>query len=301
MRERLRRLNFRRPAQRYLLLTAGAVLAAVNLNLFLAPSNIAPGGVSGMAIILNEITGWPIGLTMLVLNVPLIALGFRHLGRFRFLVSTLYTVLLYNLGVDLIANWFPATVLTDNVLLNALYGGVVGGIATGLVYRGGGTSAGTGVLGRVLQMRTGIPISQIYLVTDGAVVLAASLVFGWEAGLYALISLFVWGLAADFVLEGPSVVRMAFIVTDMPEEVAGAVFRELRLGVTAWPAEGMFTETQHAVLFCTVSRPHEGALRRVVAEADPRAFIVVGHGHQASGGVFGQTQRRVPKKAKGET
>jgi uncharacterized membrane-anchored protein YitT (DUF2179 family) len=237
----------------------------------------------------------------LVLNVSLIALGFRHLGRFRFLVSTLYTVLLYNLGVDLIANWFPATVLTDNVLLNALYGGVVGGIATGLVYRGGGTSAGTGVLGRVLQMRTGIPISQIYLVTDGAVVLAASLVFGWEAGLYALISLFVWGLAADFVLEGPSVVRMAFIVTDMPEEVAGAVFRELRLGVTAWPAEGMFTETQHAVLFCTVSRPHEGALRRVVAEADPRAFIVVGHGHQASGGVFGQTQRRVPKKAKGET
>jgi uncharacterized membrane-anchored protein YitT (DUF2179 family) len=235
---------------------------------------------------------------MLVLNVPLIALGFRSLGRFRFLTSTLYTVLLFNLGVDLMAAWFPTMALTDDLLLNALYGGVVGGIATGLIYRGGGTAAGTGVLARVLQMGTGIPISQIYLMTDGAVVLVASLVFGWEAGLYALLTLFVWGLAADFVLEGPSVVRMAFIVTDMPQEVADAVFRELGLGVTAWPAAGMFTEAEHAVLFCTVSRPHEGTLRKVVAEADPKAFIVVGHGHQASGGVFGQAQRKVAKKAK---
>jgi uncharacterized membrane-anchored protein YitT (DUF2179 family) len=145
-------------------------------------------------------------------------------------------------------------------------------------------------------MRTGVPMSQVYLVTDGAVVLAASLVFGWEAGLYALLTLFVWGLAADFVLEGPSVVRMAFIVTDKPQEVAGAVLRELRLGVTAWSAEGMYTETEHAVLFCTVSRPYERALRQTVMAADPQAFLVVGHGHQASGGRFGQVQREARKK-----
>lgn len=292
-------MNLRVYAPKAALLTTGALLAAVNVHLFLAPSDIAPGGVTGTAIILNELTGWPIGLTMLVLNVPLIALGFRHLGRFRFLVSTLYTVLLYNLGVDLLARWLPAPVLTDDVLLNALYGGVVGGIATGLIYRGGGTSAGTGILGRVLQMRTGIPISQIYLVTDGAVVLVAGLVFGWEAGLYALITLFVWGLAADYVLEGPSVVRMAFIVTDRPREVADTVFRELRLGMTAWPAEGMFTETQHAVLFCTVSRPYERSLRQVVAQADPDAFVVTGHGHQASGGMFGPP--RPARRGKGRT
>jgi uncharacterized membrane-anchored protein YitT (DUF2179 family) len=294
----LSRIDLRRALQKVALLTAGALLAALNVNLFLAPSDIAPGGVAGIAIIVNELTGWPIGLTMLVLNVPLIALGFRHLGRFRFLAYTLYTVLLYSLGVDLLGYLFQRVALTDEVLLNALYGGVVGGLATGLVYRGGGTSAGTGILARVLQMRTGIPISQIYLVTDGAVVLAASLVFGWEAGLYALITLFVWGIAADFVLEGPSVVRVAFIVTDLPQEVADTLFRELHLGVTAWPAEGMFTETEHAVLFCTVSRPHERTLREVVTAADPKAFMVVGHGHQASGGVFGQVQGRASRKAK---
>lgn len=286
----LRRIDLRSLLQRYLLLTAGALLAAVNIALFLAPSNIAPGGVSGIAIIINEVTGWPIGITMLVLNIPLITLGFRYLGRFRFLTSTLYTVLLSNLGVDLFGHLLRDAVLTDDLLLNALYGGVAGGIATGLIYRGGGTSAGTGVVARILQMRTGIPISQIYLVTDGAVILVASLIFGWEAGLYALITLFVWGIAADFVLEGPSVVRIAFIVTDKPQEVAEAVFHELRLGVTSWPAEGMFTEREHTVLFCTVSRPYERALRSVVTQADPQAFLVIGHGHQASGGVFGLTR-----------
>lgn len=298
MRALVLRLDLRTLLQNYLLVTVGALLLAVNINLFLAPANLAPGGVSGTAIIVNSFTGWPIGLTMLVLNIPMILLGFRHLGRFRFLAFTLYAVLLYNLGADLLTRWLPAGGITDDLLLNALYGGVVGGLGMGLVYRGGGTTAGTGILGRVLQMKTGIPVSQIYLLTDGGVILVAGLVFGWENGLYALITLFVWGLATDFVLEGPSVIRMAFIVTDRPQEVADAVLSELQLGITAWSAKGMFTETEHSVLFCTVSRPYERALRRVVTRADPNAFLVIGHGHQARGGMFGQAERDGCRKAR---
>jgi uncharacterized membrane-anchored protein YitT (DUF2179 family) len=286
------RLDLGTTLQNFGLITAGILLLAFNLNLFLAPAKIAPGGVSGIGIIINDLTGWPIGLTMLVLNIPLVLLGFRYLGRFRFLIKTLYAVILYSLSVDLLVHWLPAEGLTDDLLLAALYGGVVGGIGSGLIFRGGGTTAGTGILGRVLQLKTGMPVSQIYLGTDGIVVLVAGLVFGWEMGLYALITLFVWGLATDFVLEGPSVVRMAFIVTDAPLAVTDALIRELQLGVTAWPAEGMYTETEHAVLFCTISRPYERALRQVVIEADPEAFLVIGHGHQANGGMFRQMQRR---------
>jgi uncharacterized membrane-anchored protein YitT (DUF2179 family) len=282
----------------FLLVTAGGLVLIANLHLFLIPSDIAPGGVSGTAIILNHFTGWPVGLTMLALNLPMVVLGFRTLGRFRFLVRTLYVVILYNVGADLVVRWISFPTLSDDLLLNALFAGVLGGIGSGLVYRGGGTLAGTGVLGRILQIRTGIPVSQLYLLTDGGVILAAGLVFGWEKGLYALITLFLWGLTTDFVLEGPSVVRMAFIVTDAPDKVADAVFEELHLGVTAWPAEGMFTEVQHAVLFCTVSRPQARALQRVVTAADPTAFLVVGQGHQASGGVFGQPWRRMSGKEK---
>ena len=278
-------------AQDWLLLTIGGVLLAVNVDLFLAPSKIAPGGVSGMAIILNHFTGWPIGGMMLVLNLPLLLLGFRNLGRFQFLIRTLYVVLLYNLGADVLRQWLPASGVTADLTLNAIYGGVLGGIGTGLVYRGGGTSAGTGILGRMLQIRTGVPVSQVYVLTDGGVILAAGLAFGWERALYAMVALFVWGLTADYVLEGPSVVRTAFIVTDHADKVARAVLDQLGLGVTAWPAQGMFTESPHTVLFCTVSRPEVNALQAVVIEADPQAFVVIAHGHQASGGVIRQSTR----------
>jgi uncharacterized membrane-anchored protein YitT (DUF2179 family) len=269
----------------FVLITAGAVLLILSVDVFLAPSHIAPGGVSGLAIILNDRWGWPIGLTMLVLNVPMLALGFRYLGRFQFLIRTAYLVLIYSLGVDALARYLPAAGISDNPLLNALYGGVVGGIGSGLVYRGGGSLAGTGILGRVVQLRTGMPISQVYLLTDGGVILLAGLAFGWEQGLFALLALFVWGLATDYLLEGPSVVRTAFIVTDHPDQVADSIMQRLGLGVTAWTAEGKYTQAEHTVLFCTVSRPDVDALRGAVTRADPEAFLVIGHGHQASGGV----------------
>jgi uncharacterized membrane-anchored protein YitT (DUF2179 family) len=270
------------------LLVVGALILAVNVDLFLVPQNIAPGGVSGAAIILNHYTGWPIGISMLVMNLPLLAIGFRYLGRFRFLSRTVVVVLIYNLGVDLLAGWLPTGGITDDLLLNSLYGGLLGGAATGLVYRASGTIGGTGILSRIVQKRTGVPISQVYLLIDGGIILLAGLTFGWERALYALITLFVWGVAADFILEGPSVVRMAFIVTDAPDPVAQALLSRLGLGVTAWSARGKFSEATHTVLFCTVSRPEVDALRSLVAEIDPDSFVVIGHGHQASGGMVGQ-------------
>lgn len=272
-------------AKDWILLSVGALILAVNVDLFLVPANLAPGGVSGLAIILRNLAGWPIGLTMLVLNIPMLVLGFFNLGRFHFLIRTAFVVIVYNLGVDLLAGWLPAAGITSDPLLNALYGGVVGGIGTGLVYRGSGTSAGTGVASRVLQMRTGIPMGQVYFITDGGVIILAGFVFGWESALYALLALFVWGLTADYILEGPSVVRTAFIVTDHPEIVTRVVFTQFGLGVTAWPAQGMFTEAEHTVLFCTINRPDVNALKGAIRGVDPKAFVVIGHGHQSSGGV----------------
>ena len=266
-------------------LTLGSLVSAINVNLFLAPSQLAPGGVSGAAIILNKFTAWPIGLMMLGMNIPLLFVGFKYLGRFNFLFRTLYVVILYSLGVDLLAPLLPVGGATDNLMLNALYGGVIGGIGTGLIFRGQGTSGGTGVIGRVLQLKTGFPISQLYLLTDGGIVILAGWAFGWDKALFALVTLYVWGIVADQILEGPSVVRTAMIVTDRPKDVAEAVFERLRLGITAWPAKGMFTEVEHTVLFFAVSRPNVNALKSVVLDVDRQAFIVIAHGHQTVGGI----------------
>ena len=278
-------LDWNQTLRSFVFLTIGSLVSAVNVNLFLAPSELAPGGVSGAAIILNKFTHWPIGLMMLAMNLPLLSVGFKYLGRFNFLIRTLYVVILFSLGVDLLAPWLPAGGISDNLMLNALYGGVVGGIGSGLIYRGHGTSGGTGILSRVVQFKTGFPISQVYLLTDGFIVFIAGLVFGWDKALYALVTLYIWGIAADQVLEGPSVVRTAMIVTDHPKEVAEAVFERLRLGITAWPAQGMFTEEKHTVLFFAVSRPNVDVLKSIVMEVDRQAFIVIAHGHQTVGGI----------------
>jgi uncharacterized membrane-anchored protein YitT (DUF2179 family) len=181
----------------------------------------------------------------------------------------------------------------DDLLLNALYGGVVGGLGYGLVLRGRGMVSGTGIISRVLQLRTGIPVSQLYLVIDGFVIVALGLTFGWERALYGWMMLFIMGLASDYVLEGPSVVRIVFIVTDLPEAVAEVLMERLRVGVTRWTGEGMYTAVERAILFCTVTRPDVEVLRTLVAEIDPAAFVVIGQGHQARGGIV-----RAPDLAK---
>jgi len=273
----------------YFMLTVGAILLIVSIDIFFAPSDLSPGGgVTGSAIIINKLTGWPIGLLMLALNIPMLILGFYRLGRFNFLVRTLYTVLLYNLGVDFLADWLPAGI-TDDLLLNALYGGVLGGVGTGIIYRARSTTAGLGVVTRVLQLKSGIPISQIYILTDGVVLLLFGQIFGWDRALYSLMSLFVFGLAADYVLEGPSVIRTIFIVTNCSESVAQGLLSRLGVGVTAWSAQGMFTKSDRAILFCTVIRSDVNTLKAVVSDIDPNAFVVIGQGHQASGGVLRKT------------
>lgn len=277
------KINLRKVVPDYFLLTIGSVILAINFDIFLAPFNIAPGGVSGATIIIYKLTGWLPGVTMLVLTIPMLILGFYHLGRFRFLIRASYVTLMYSMGVDVMIRFLPPGV-SDDLLLNALYGGVLGGIGIGLIYRGGTSPAGSSVISRLINLKTGIPNSQIYILIDGGVILIAGLVFGWEMALYAFVTLFMWGLVADYVLEGPSVIRTAFIVTDEPENVSRSLLNRMGIGVTSWTGKGMFTNTEHTTLFCALKRPDVNILTSIVKEVDPKSFVVIMQGHQTMGG-----------------
>lgn len=270
----------------YILLSVGTLLVALSFDIFMSPTNIAPGGVTGLALIANYYTGWSIGLITLILQIPMLILGFYYLGRYRFLLSTWYVTMLYSFSVDFFVNFIPHNGITDDMLLNTLYGGVIGGIGLGLIFWGRGAFAGTGIISRIIQLKTGVPITQIYIFVDGVIIFGQGLVFGWEVALYGLMMLFVWGLATDYVLEGPSVIRTAFIVTTAPDIISQTLFKRLGVGVTAWSAQGMFTKKERTILFCTVYRPDIDLLRALVSEVDPQAFVVIGQGHQASGGVL---------------
>jgi uncharacterized membrane-anchored protein YitT (DUF2179 family) len=269
----------------YCLLTIGALVQAASMDLFLVPGKVASGGVSGLAQVLNHYTSWPIGMMVLVMNVPLFLVGWSHLGGRRFFIRTVFTVVLYSVSVDL-GRLVVQVGPTQNPMLNALYGGVVGGLGMGITFLGQGTAGGTDILARILARLRGIPLSQSYLFTDTAVILAAGAAFGWEQALYAMVALYISGVAAEVVTEGVGVARTAIIVSDRPREVADAILRELERGVTGLHGEGMYTQQARTVLFVVISRSEVARLKALIHEADPEAFVVISQANEALGQGF---------------
>ena len=275
------------PALRdYLLITLGAFLQAVGLRLFLIPAKLAGGGVSGVAQLINHFTDWQIGLMVLIGNIPLFLLGWRFLGGRKFIIRTALAVVTLSFFIDALTYFLPTEGITDDILLNALYGAVVCGIGFGIVYRGQGTSGGSDILARILNQWRGIPITQSYMIVDSAVIIAAGFIFGWKEALYALITLYVSGIVTETAAQGVSVVRTALIITAEPQAVAQKIFGTLDRGVTLLSGKGAYTGAERTVLYCVVTRTETMRLKRLVNEIDEHAFMVIGQAHEALGEGF---------------
>jgi uncharacterized membrane-anchored protein YitT (DUF2179 family) len=277
----------------YGLIALGGVLQGIGLRLFLVPAHLASGGISGIAQLLNYYTHWPIGMMILIGNVPLFLLGWRFLGGPRFAGRTAAAVLVYSVATDLIPrlNIFPADGITDDVFLNSLYGAVVSGVGYGLVYRASGTSGGSDVLARILNHYRSVPMTQSYLLVDSVVILAAGFVFGWKQALYAIITLYVSGIVSENVLEGPGTVRTALIVTSDSRAISERVVDEMERGVTILQGTGGYTGHDRPVIYCVITRSEVAQLKTIVHEVDPQAFIVIGQAHEALGEGFKPLKR----------
>lgn len=278
--------NFYPTLRDYSLITLGAFIQAIGLRLFFIPAHLASGGVSGVAQLINHVTGWQIGLMVLVGNIPLFLLGWRYLGGTKFIVRTALAVITYSLSIDLLAHFIPAEGITDDILLNSLYGALVSGIGFGIVYRGQGTSGGSDILARILNRWRGVPISQSYMMVDSAVILSAGFIFGWKEALYALIALYVSGIVTEAAAQGLGVVRTALIITAEPEQVAEEIFTLLDRGVTLLTGKGAYTGADRTILYCVVTRTETMRLKRIVHSVDPEAFMVIGQAHEALGEGF---------------
>lgn len=278
----------------YLLIISSSLIQAVSLRLFFIPANLASGGVSGIAQLVNHFTGWPIGLMVLVGNVPLFLLGWRFLGGSKFALRTAVAILTYSLFTDLIvqvpyfveSSQYLINDLKGDIFLNALYGAIISGIGYGMVYRARGTSGGSDILARILNNWRGVSMTQSYLIVDTAVILSAGFVFGWKQALYAMITLYVSGLVSETVLEGGETVRTAMIMTAHPDEVSTRVMDELQRGITYLEGKGAYSGNSRPVLYCVVSRSEVASLKAIIHESDPEAFMVIGVAHEALGEGF---------------
>lgn len=272
--------------QDYAFILVGALVQAFSMRLFLVPGQLVSGGISGAAQIITHFVNFPIGVMVFLGNVPLFVVGWRHLGGRRFATRTAVAVGAFALFTDLLTLFIPAAGVTQDNVLNAIYGAVLLGAGLGLVYRGQGTSGGSDILGRILNHRLGIPISQSYMITDSLVVLAGGFAFSWEKALYGLAVIYISGIAAEAISEGQSVYRTAIIVTAAYENVTRIIMTEMERGVTILSGQGGYTGEDRPVLYCVISRSEVNQLKELVKEVDPNALMVIGSAHEVLGEGF---------------
>jgi len=270
----------------YVLILLGSILQAGSLRVFLIPAKLASGGVSGLSQIINSFTGWPIGVMVLIGNIPLFILGWRFLGGPRFAARTAFAILSFSILVDIPLPFLPQEGITGDIVLNSLYGGVVSGVGFGLVYRGRGTSGGSDILARILSSWRGIPVSQSYLMTDAVIIFLAGISFSWENALYALVMLYVSGIAAESISQGSNILRTGLIITGRPEPIIEEIFNRLRRGVTVMNAKGGYSGEDKSILLCVVTRAEIPHLKDLTKEVDPKAFLIIGQAHEVRGEGF---------------
>ena len=281
MREYLR-IHKREILMAYAQILIGSVIGAAAYPTFLIPNNIAPGGLTGVATILNYLAGWPVGITALVLNIPLFLIGYRTMGKvfaFRSLVATaLFTIL-----IDIL----PLKPVSEDPLLGTLFGGVVLGIGLGLILRGGATTGGSDMVARMVHRRFSfITVGMFLFALDFLVVLAAAIFIGGTQALYAMIDIYVCSRVIDAVMVGFGGNKACFVMTDAWQKVTGRVLNEIERGCTLLEAKGAYSGTSRPVVMCVMSRQEMTALKRIVQEEDEKAFMFITEAHEALGEGF---------------
>ncbi|HHW49372.1 MAG TPA: YitT family protein [Clostridiaceae bacterium] len=273
----------------YIWIIAGTIIAAASIDVFLVPHKIAPGGVTGIATVIYYLSGsrLPVGLIMLLFNIPLFVLGIKFIGK-KFVIRTLFATIFMSVAIDTMK---PFTVYfvdkyfsklenmpaSPDLLLYSIFGGVFMGTGLGLVFKSGATTGGTDLAARIVNhFIPAFTMGQVLLFIDMCVVIFAAIVFNsFLLALYSIVTLFISSKVIDAILEGVNFAKALFIISDESETIAKRIMTDLDRGVTALKGKGMFTGQDKQVLFCVVHRSQMPQLKKIVKEVDKRAFIVL--------------------------
>lgn len=268
--------------KKYLLLFIGSIITAVGLEVFLIPNNVIDGGVVGISIMASYLTGMPMGLFLIVLNIPFIYLGYKQIGK-TFAVSTLFAIVCLSFW----SGRFEITPeITNDLFLAAIFGGIVTGLGVGLVIRYGGSFDGTEIVAIILDKRSGFSVGEIVMVINLFILSLAGLVFSWDKAMYSLVAYFVIAKVIDIVVKGLDESNGVMIITDESEEIAETLLNRLGRGVTILHGEGAYTGAQKRILYCVVTRLEVEKLKEIVSDKDDNAFVTIMPVHEIIGGRF---------------
>lgn len=269
----------------YSFIVLGSIILAAGFVFFISPYKIVPGGVYGIAIVIHYLTegmfswapsGLPIGLMGLIMNVPLTIIGIKILGP-RFGIKTVVGFVLTSVFMDLITYFYgDAPLVQGDALLSSVFGGVLVGIGLGMIFKSKATSGGSDIVAMIFAKYTRLPLGQLMIWVDSAIVLVGLLVFAdWKIPLYSWIVIYITGKTIDVVLQGLSVDKTLFIISDKFEEIREKIIVDLERGGTYIPGKGMYNGSEKTIIFTVVNRREMALLEEYIHEIDPKAFLTV--------------------------
>jgi uncharacterized membrane-anchored protein YitT (DUF2179 family) len=277
-----RRLTKRKIFQRILLITLGAALMAVGLEIFLVPNNVIDGGITGISIMLSYVTGWKLGMFLFILNIPFFFIGYKQIGK-TFALSTLYGIIILSIGTTLL---HPVPAFTQDILLATVFGGIVLGIGVGLVIRYGGSLDGTEILAILFNKKLPFSVGEIIMFFNLFILACAGFVFTWDRAMYSLIAYFVAYKTIDITITGLDESKSVWIISDNAQQIGDAIMNRLGRGVTYINGEGAYSGDDKKVIFCVINRLEEAKLKEIVTDYDDNAFLAVADIAEVRGGRF---------------
>ncbi|UPO96865.1 YitT family protein [Cetobacterium somerae] len=272
----------------YIYIYIGTLIASIAINAFLVPSNLAPGGATGLSILINYITGIPVGTLIFVINIPLFIIGVKIFGK-SYGAKTLAGISFLSLNVELIKKIIPEIdkiidfTNPSNIFLGTLYGGLLMGIGLGTVIKNGGTTGGSDIISGILNKFFRIPIGQALILIDSTVVLLAAYIFGAEKALYALINLYATGIVINKLINGLGNAKMAYIVTSEVEKVRKIIVEDLGKTGNYYQAEALYSKNRRDVVTTVLRNREIFLLKELITEVDKEAFVVVSDVHEVLG------------------
>lgn len=265
----------------YGIIALAAILYAVGVSLFLDPNNLASGGITGIAIILNRITGLETGTLYLILNIPIVLLGLWKFG-WKFMISTAYAILLTSAFTNLLAGY---TVITTEPLLAAVAGSVFLAVGIGLIFKAGATTGGTDILIKILRLRyKHVKTGRLFFITDFFIVTISGLLFrDFNIAMYAMIAVVITGKVLDLVLYGADEAKLIYIISEKPEQITGRLLDEIDSGVTYLKGIGGYSNEAKRVIMIVTKKQQAPRVEEVVKEEDAGAFMIVTNANEIYG------------------
>lgn len=255
----------------YLIITVGCFFYAVSINYFFISNHLAEGGVAGICLILFYLFKLPVGIMYFVINIPLLIMGWKLVGR-DFLFKTLYGTSCLSFLITLTETWKGPS---NDIMLGSIYGGVLIGIGLGLIFMVNGSTGGTDVVARILNRYFDIPMGRTMLILDVVILGIAAIFFGKEIVMYTLISMAIVSKAIDYFQDGYTKAKGITIISSKSEEIKERIMNETGRGTTIIKGEGGFTGNEMDLLFCVVSKFEVTKVKTIVKETDSFAFLTI--------------------------